>query len=249
MAAVNTIKDSAMPRYKLTLEYDGTPYSGWQIQEGQPTLQGALEAALAVFYNQNMASFCAGRTDAGVHALGQVVHVDAPDRRAPYAIAKGLNALLLPQPVAVLEAEEVTEDFDARRSAKKRHYRYRILNRPARAALDSQRVWNIHRPLDIPAMEEAAASLIGQHDFTSFRSSECQSASARKTLDSLTVTREGEEVILTASAKSFLHAQVRIMVGTLALVGMGKWRASRVAEALAAQSRSAAGLTAPACGL
>jgi tRNA pseudouridine38-40 synthase len=238
-----------MPRYKLTLEYDGTPYAGWQIQEHLPTVQAALEAALAVFYAQPVATFCAGRTDAGVHALGQVVHIDAPETRAPYAIAKGLNALLLPQPIAVLKAEEMPADFDARLSAQKRHYRYRILNRPARPALDAMRVWNIHRPLAIPAMEEAAQQLIGKHDFTSFRSSECQSASPVKTLDTLNITRAGEEVILTASAKSFLHHQVRIMVGTLALVGMGKWPASRVAEALAACDRKAGGLTAPACGL
>ena len=238
-----------MPRYKLTLEYDGTHYAGWQTQAHLPTVQAALEGALAAFYAQPVATFCAGRTDAGVHALGQVVHVDAPEARAPYAIAKGLNALLLPQPIAVLKAEEVPADFDARISARKRHYRYRILNRPARPALDAMRVWNIHRPLDIPAMEEAAQQLIGRHDFTSFRSSECQSASPVKTLDTLTITRAGEEVILTASAKSFLHHQVRIMVGTLALVGMGKWPATRVAEALAARDRKAGGLTAPACGL
>ena len=238
-----------MPRYKLTLEYDGTPYAGWQTQAHLPTVQAALEGALAAFYAQPVATFCAGRTDAGVHALGQVVHVDAPEAREPYAIAKGLNALLLPQPIAVLKAEEVPADFDARLSARRRHYRYRILNRPARPALDAMRVWNIHRPLDILAMEEAAQHLIGRHDFTSFRSSECQSASPVKTLDTLTITRAGEEVILTASAKSFLHHQVRIMVGTMALVGMGKWPATRVAEALAARDRKAGGLTAPACGL
>lgn len=238
-----------MPRYKLTLEYDGTPYAGWQAQTGLPTVQGALEASLAVFYDQPVAAFCSGRTDAGVHALAQVAHIDAPVAREPYAIAKGLNALLFPQPIVVKTAEIMTDDFHARFSAKRRHYRYRILNRPARTALEINRVWDIFRPLDITAMQEAAGHLIGQHDFTSFRSRECQSASAIKTLDHLTIERINEEVIIRCCAKSFLHAQVRIMVGTLALVGMGKWSPEDVKHARDAKNREAGGLTAPACGL
>jgi tRNA pseudouridine38-40 synthase len=238
-----------MPRLKLTLEYNGTPYAGWQTQNGLPTVQGVLEAALAVFYDQPVEAFCSGRTDAGVHALAQVAHIDAPVARDPYAITKGLNALLFPQPIVVKTAEIMTDDFHARFRAKRRYYRYRILNRPARAALEINRVWDIFRPLNVMAMQEAAGHLIGQHDFTSFRSRECQSASPIKTLDSLTIERVDEEVIIRCSAKSFLHHQVRIMVGTLALVGMEKWKPDDVKLARDARNREAGGLTAPACGL
>jgi tRNA pseudouridine38-40 synthase len=238
-----------MPRYKLTLEYDGTPYAGWQIQDGQPTVQGALEAALARFYNQPTPAQCSGRTDAGVHARGQVAHMDAPDARDPYAIRKGLNALLLPHPIAVLNVEPVADAFHARFDAQKRHYLYRILNRPARVALDANRVWDIFRPLDVDAMRRAALLLIGTQDFTSFRSTECQSNSPIKTLDTLDITPVGEELHITCSAKSFLHHQVRIMVGTLAMVGMGKMTLEGVKAALAAKDRRSAGVTAPACGL
>lgn len=238
-----------MPRYKLTIEYDGTPYVGWQMQDGLPSVQGALQAALGHFYDQPVEIQCSGRTDAGVHARGQVAHIDAPEARDEYNIAKGLNAILLPHPIVVRKAELVHDEFHARFDAKRRHYEYRIINRPARVALDMNRAWDIFRPLNIDAMKEAAAMLVGHHDFTSFRSTECQSLSPIKTLDSLEVVKRDEEVFITCSAKSFLHNQVRIMVGTLGMVGTGKWNVSQIKNALEAKDRRSTGVTAPACGL
>lgn len=238
-----------MPRYKLTIEYDGTAYSGWQIQENTPTIQGALQAAFSHFYDQPIEVQCAGRTDAGVHAKGQVAHIDAPDARDTYAIAKGINAILIPQPIVVKTAELVHDDFHARFDAKHRHYEYRILNRPSRCALDTDRVWDIFRPLDIGKMHEAAQFLIGKHDFNSFRSSECQSQYSVKTLDILEIEKDGENVFIRCSAQSFLHNQVRIMVGTLAYVGVGKLQVSDVERIRDAKDRRAAAVTAPACGL
>lgn len=243
-----------MPRYKLTLEYDGTPYSGWQKQTEAPSVQAVLEAALGQFMNapHPIDTQCAGRTDAGVHARGQVVHVDLAEARQPRIILLGLNALMLPHPVAVTAVEEVAADFSARFDATRRHYLYRISNRPARLALDATRAWHVHKPLDVGRMNEAAQLLIGHHDFTSFRSTACQAKSPLKTLDALEVTTRRtnpEQFMIYTHARSFLHHQVRNMVGALAYVGMGKWEVAQLAEALAAKDRRAGAPMAPAHGL
>jgi tRNA pseudouridine38-40 synthase len=238
-----------MPRYKLTIEYDGTPFSGWQKQEDRATVQGVVEAACSSFVAQPTEVFCAGRTDAGVHARGQVAHVDFPQARDPYIILRGLNTLMLPHPVVVTHAELVADDFNARTSAVKRHYEYHIINRPARLALEEFRAWYIRKPLDIAAMQEGANHLLGRHDFTTFRDSNCQAKHAIRTLDTLEVTRSGERVTIHCSSKSFLHHQVRNMVGTLALVGHGKWQPGAVKTALEALDRRAGGPTAPAHAL
>lgn len=243
-----------MPRYKLTIEYDGTGYCGWQKQAGAPSIQSALEAAAAIFMNSAapIEMHCAGRTDAGVHARGQVAQVDFSEMREPYAVVRGLNALLLPHTIAVLHAEIVADDFSARFDAKRRHYRYRIINRPARLGLDRNRAWHIHKPMDIEAMRAAAQLLIGHHDFSSFRSGACQAKNPVKTLDMLEIKTRSDnlqQIMITVSARSFLHHQVRNMVGTLAYVGIGKWKAVQVARALAARDRREAGPMAPAHGL
>ena len=241
-----------MPRYKLTLEYDGTPYCGWQRQENGASVQSALEEAFIKFVGSPVELFVAGRTDAGVHAKGQVAHVDLPMAREPFNIREGINKLLLPHPIAILNAEPAADDFHARFNASKRHYLYRIINRDARPTLDATRGWHVFKPLDIEKMQEAANYLIGQHDFTSFRSAECQSASPIKTLDTLEIKRRSKDptqVMIRTSAKSFLHHQVRNMVGTLMLAGTGKWEPQRVKEALEAKDRAMAGQRAPAHGL
>lgn len=241
-----------MPRYKLTIEYDGTPYVGWQRQQGQPSVQGALEEAAQQFLQAPVEFVCSGRTDAGVHARGQVAHVDFPVARKPFNICEGLNVILLPQPISVLAAEEVDEDFHARFNATKRHYLYRIINRSSRLALDSTRAWHIFKPLDLDAMREAAQHLVGTHDFTTFRSTQCQSKSPVKTLDDIRIVQRAntpEQVMIYVSARSFLHHQVRNLVGTLSLVGTGKWTPAQVREALQARDRRAGGPTAPAHGL
>jgi tRNA pseudouridine38-40 synthase len=238
-----------MPRYKLTIEYDGTPFVGWQIQGAGMSVQGVLTEAIAAFCGHTLKVAGAGRTDTGVHALGQVAHVDlAQDYRAD-KVRDAVNAHLRPHPVAVLFAERVADDFEARFSAKKRHYLYRIVNRRADLALERTRAWRVPRRLDVDAMNAAAQKLVGKHDFTTFRSTECQAKSPVKTLDGLNVTREGEEVRIETSARSFLHNQVRSMVGSLVLVGDGKWAASDLAGALAARDRAACGPVAPPEGL
>lgn len=238
-----------MQRYKLTLEYDGGPYSGWQRQPGRRTVQGVLEDALASFLAQPAEVFCAGRTDAGVHARGQVVHVDFPAPRDPYSTLRGLNTLMLPHPVAVLEVEAVADDFNARTSALQRHYEYHIINRVPRLALDAERAWYVRKPLDADAMNEAAKALLGHHDFTTFRDSDCQAKHAMRTLDQLEFSREGDRIVAKVASRSFLHHQVRNMVGTLALAGHGKWSRADVETALAAKDRRAGGPTAPAHAL
>jgi len=238
-----------MPRYKLTIEYDGTPFVGWQVQDNGPSVAGAIEAAVAKFAGETPKVAGAGRTDAGVHALGQVAHVDLAKEWEADTIRDALNAHLRPAPIAILRVEAVAADFDARFSARARHYLYRITNRRADLALDRDRAWRIAKPLDSAAMHEAAQCLVGHHDFTTFRSTECQAKSPVKTLDALDVTRAGEEIRITASARSFLHNQVRSMVGSLALVGEGKWSADDLSTALEARDRSACGPVAPACGL
>jgi tRNA pseudouridine38-40 synthase len=238
-----------MPRFKLVIEYDGTTFVGWQIQEGGLSVQGLIGDAVAAFSGERVTLYGAGRTDAGVHALGQVAHFDlARDWRAD-RVRDALNAQLRPHPIAVLSAEKVDSDFDARRSARRRHYLYRIANRRADLALERHRAWRVPRRLDAAAMQEAAQALVGRHDFTTFRAAECQAKSPVKTLDRLAVERAGDEIRIFASARSFLHHQVRSMVGSLVLVGEGKWRAENLAAALAARSRSACGPVAPPEGL
>ena len=238
-----------MPRYKLTIEYDGTPFAGWQLQDGEPTVQGVLAAAVAAFCGHAVKVMGAGRTDTGVHALAQVAHVDLAREWRIDRVRDAINAHLRPHPVAVLAAEKVADGFDARYSAKMRHYRYRILNRRADLALERHRAWRVARVLDAAAMHAAAQRLVGRHDFTTFRAAECQAKSPVKTLDRLDVERAGEEIRVHASARSFLHHQVRSMVGSLAWVGEGKWTADALAAALAARDRAACGPVAPAEGL
>lgn len=238
-----------MPRYKLTIEYDGTPFLGWQIQPTGLTVQGALTAAVAAFSGETVAVQGAGRTDAGVHALGQVAHITLDREWRADRVRDALNFHLRPHPVAVVVAELAAADFDARFSAVARHYLYRIVNRRADLALARNHAWRVPRRLDAELMQEAAQRLIGKHDFTSFRASECQAASPVKTLDRLDVSRDGDEVNIRASARSFLHHQVRSMVGSLALVGDGKWTPDDLAGVLAAKDRSACGPVAPPDGL
>jgi tRNA pseudouridine38-40 synthase len=241
-----------MPRYKLTVEYDGTPFVGWQRQENGFSVQQALEEALFRFTRQQVTVFAAGRTDTGVHALGQVVHVDLEREWAAEKVAEAANGTLkfAGHPVAVLEAERVPDSFDARFSARSRRYRYRIINRWANLTVDLDRAWHVKKPLDVAAMHEAAQKLVGHHDFTTFRSQHCQAKSPMKTLDVLDVERtDHQEIVIIASSRSFLHNQVRSMVGTLKLVGEGKWRPGDVANALSARDRTACGPVAPACGL
>ena len=238
-----------MPRYKLTIEYDGTPFVGWQVQDNGPSIAGTIAEAFGKFIGERPKVSGAGRTDAGVHALGQVAHVDLAKEFDTDTVRDALNAHLRPHPIAILGVERVADDFDARFSARARHYLYRIANRRADLALDRDRAWRIAKALDAAAMHEAAQRLVGNHDFTTFRSVECQAKSPVKTLDRLDVARESDEVSVRASARSFLHHQVRSMVGSLALVGEGKWTADELAKVLAAKNRAACGPVAPACGL
>ena len=238
-----------MPRYKLTVEYDGRPFAGWQIQVDQFTVQGLLTSAVEALSGEKTLVQGAGRTDAGVHARAQVAHVDLTKEWDTDTIRDALNAHLRPYPVAILAAERAAEDFSARTSAIRRHYLYRIINRRADLTLDAGRAWRVPRPLDAAAMHAAAQRLIGKHDFTTFRSTECQAKSPVKTLDSLKVERGGEDVYVTSVARSFLHNQVRSMVGSLVLVGEGKWSADDLAKALDARDRAACGPVAPPDGL
>jgi tRNA pseudouridine38-40 synthase len=238
-----------MPRYKLTIEYDGAPFVGWQVQDNGPSVQGVLAGAVAAFCGEHVRVQGAGRTDAGVHALGQVAHLDLAKTWDADTVRDALNAHLRPHPVVVLAAEPAADDFDARRSATKRHYLYRIVNRRADLALDAARAWRTPRPLDVAAMQEGARRLLGQHDFTTFRAAECQAKSPVKTLDRLDVERSGEEVRIHAAARSFLHRQVRSMVGSLVEVGDGRRSADDLANALAARDRAACGEVAPPQGL
>jgi tRNA pseudouridine38-40 synthase len=238
-----------MPRFKLTLEYDGAPFVGWQRQENGLSIQEALEGALFAMTGVHATTHGAGRTDAGVHALGQVAHVDLARDWDPFRLGEGLNALLQPHPIAVLEAERVGPEFDARRSAAARHYRYRIVNRRAPLALERGRAWRVKPALDAGAMHEAAQALVGRHDFSTFRDSQCQAKSPVRTLDKLDVTRDGDEVLVEASALSFLHRQVRSMVGSLVEVGSGRWSAGELKAALEAADRSRCGQVAPPYGL
>ena len=238
-----------MPRYKIIVEYDGAPFVGWQLQEKDLSVQGALMAAIEAFSGEKVMVQGAGRTDAGVHAIGQVAHFDLAAERETDTVRDAINAHLRPHPVAVLSAEKVPGDFDARRSALRRHYLYRIGNRRPDLALERGRAWRVPRRLDVEAMHAGAQRLIGKHDFTTFRSTECQAKSPEKTLDRLDVSRVGEEVHVTASARSFLHNQVRSMVGSLVLVGDGKWQPEDMGRVLQARDRAACGPVAPPDGL
>lgn len=238
-----------MTRFMITIEYDGRPFVGWQRQANGFAVQEAIEKAIQGLSGEEVTLYGAGRTDAGVHALGQVAHFDLERDFDPETIRDGLNAHLRPHPVSILNAEIVDSAFDARRSATQRAYRYRILNRRSPPALEAGRVWHVGTPLDVQTMADAATVLIGKHDFTSFRSTLCQAASPVKTLDELTVVKIGDEIHVEARARSFLHNQVRILVGTLKLVGDGKWTKKDVEAALAARDRTKGGATAPPEGL
>jgi tRNA pseudouridine38-40 synthase len=238
-----------MPRYRMTLEYDGGPFVGWQRQDNGPSVQAAIEAAVARCSGETVAAVAAGRTDAGVHARGQVIHIDLAKAWDPFRLSEAMNHHLKPDPVAVLDAEAVDDDFHARFTAIERRYLYRIANRRAPLAIDRGRAWQVLPPLDEAAMHDAAQRLVGHHDFSTFRASLCQAASPVKTLTRLSVIREADAVLVRAAAPSFLHHQVRNLVGTLLLVGLGKWTADDVSIALAARNRARGGETAPAHGL
>lgn len=238
-----------MTRWKLVIEYDGRPFVGWQRQDNGPSVQQAVEEAVRRFCGETPTVQAAGRTDTGVHAFGQVAHVDISKDVAARAVRDAVNFHLRPLPVSILSAEAMGSDFHARLSARQRGYLYRIVNRRAPPALDRGRAWHVRRPLDAEAMRDAAQVLVGHHDFTSFRASLCQAKSPVKTLDRLDVTRNGDEVRVVARARSFLHHQVRNIVGTVVLVGEGRWTAADVRRALDARDRSAAGPTAPPDGL
>jgi tRNA pseudouridine38-40 synthase len=238
-----------MPRYKLTIEYHGGPFNGWQRQENGPSVQGAVEAALRALEPDAPSIVGAGRTDAGVHATGQVAHCDLAQEWEPFRLAEALNWHLKPDPVAVLAVERVAEDFHARFSATGRRYLYRVVSRRAPLTIEKGLAWRVAHDLDAEAMQAAADLLVGKHDFTTFRSAQCQSKSPVKTLDEFRVEREGEEIRFHLAARSFLHNQVRSFVGTLERVGAGKWPVGRVGEALAARDRAACGPVAPPDGL
>jgi tRNA pseudouridine38-40 synthase len=238
-----------MPRYRLLIEYDGRPYHGFQAQDGLPSVQGSIERAVKGFCGETLRLHAAGRTDAGVHATGQVVHVDLQKDWRPEVVRDALNAHLAPEPVVVLEAALAPEDWHARFSARERRYLYRILNRRAPPGLDQGRVWHVKKPLDAAVMHDAAQILVGHHDFTTFRDLGCQAKSPMKTLDLARVRREGEQVLLEFASRSFLHRQVRSMTGSLAEVGVGRWTADDLRQALEARDRKACGPVAPAAGL
>jgi tRNA pseudouridine38-40 synthase len=238
-----------MARFKLTLEYEGTFFVGWQRQEALPSVQGILEDCFADFLGESMTVWGSGRTDAGVHATGQVAHVDIHKPYAPFAIQGAINKRLRFIPITVLAVEEVAPDFHARFSAISRSYEYKILNQRAAPALDRNRTWWVIRSLSVEAMVEAATYLLGRHDFSSFRGSQCQASSPLKTLDELSVERRGDLILIKARARSFLHHQVRNIVGTLKRVGEGSWSPQKVKDILEVRDRRCAGPTAPACGL
>jgi tRNA pseudouridine38-40 synthase len=238
-----------MPRYKLLIEYDGAPFFGWQVQENGPSVQGTLMAAVEAFCGERVKVQGAGRTDTGVHALGQVAHVDLAKDWPTDTVRDALTAQLRPHPVAVLAADKVPETFDARFSARQRHYLYRIVNRRPDLALERGRAWRVPHRLDAAAMAAAAQELVGRRDFTTFRHVDCQAKSPVKTLDRLDVERLGDEVRITASARSFLHSQVRSMVGALVFVGEGRWSVRDLAAARDARDRAACAPVAPPDGL
>lgn len=238
-----------MTRFALRVEYDGRPFMGWQRQPHGPSVQGALEAAVLAITGETVAVHAAGRTDAGVHALAMRAHCDIAKQIAPFRLMEALNARLRPAPVAVLACDVVADDWHARFSCVGRAYEYRLVNRRAPLTWERGLAWQVPQPLDTGAMAAAAAMLVGRHDFTTFRSAHCQADSPVRTLDRLTVMRDGDRIVVVAAARSFLHHQVRSMVGCLALVGMGRWTPDDVATALAARDRARLGLNAPPDGL
>lgn len=238
-----------MPRYKLTIEYDGSAFVGWQYQANGRSIQQALEEAVEKFCGGAVRVHGAGRTDAGVHARGQCCHIDLPKAHATEKICEAVNAHLRPEPVAALSCQEVADDFDARRHATSRIYRYRIINRRAPLTLEYRRAWHVGQPLDEARMREGAGYLVGRHDFTTFRSSQCQAHSPVRDLDRLDVARDGTRLTITAQSRAFLHNQVRAMVGTLVQVGNGHWAPEDVGTALAARDRTKGGPNAPPWGL
>lgn len=238
-----------MPRYKLTIEYDGGPFVGWQRQANGMSVQQALEAAIFAMSGETLVVHGAGRTDAGVHARGQVAHIDLKREWRTDRLRDAINALIRPHPVSVISAETAPQDFEARFSAIRRHYLYVIDNRRAPPALDRHHVWHVPRALDAQAMHEAAQALIGKHDFTTFRAAECQANSPVRTLDVLDVARKGDRIEVYTNAQSYLHNQVRSLVGSLEQVGSGKWRAADLRAALDARDRSRCGTVAPPHGL
>lgn len=242
----------ALKRWKLTIEYHGAPYVGWQAQSGQSSVQGEIEAAIKKFCGHDIRIHAAGRTDTGVHARGQVAHFDldyGERKLTGFDLAKAINAHLKPQPIVILNAEEAEPDFHARFGALNKLYRYRIINRPMPLGIDQGIAWHVWKPLDAAAMNEAAQILIGHHDFTTFRDSECQAKTPMRTLDKLAVIRDGDDIYMEAEARSFLHHQVRNMIGTLALVGEGKWTKEDFRAAFEARDRTRGGMTAPSDGL
>lgn len=238
-----------MTRFRLTIEYDGRPYMGWQRQPHGPSVQQAIEEACTAITGEDVLVYGAGRTDSGVHALAMTAHVDVEKDIDAFRLGEGMNAKLRSEPIAILDCEEVDSEWHARFDCLGRRYLYRIVNRRAPLALEAGRAWRIPQPLDEQAMNEAAQLLVGKHDFTTFRSAHCQSESPLKTLGSLSVRRDGEAVIVHAAARSFLHHQVRSMVGCLALVGIGRWSAEDLRDALEAADRNRLGLNAPPDGL
>ena len=238
-----------MTRWRLIIEYDGGPFMGWQRQDHGPSVQQRLEEALGRMTGEQASIFAAGRTDAGVHALAMSAHVDIARELTPHRLREGLNALVRPDPISVLAVQQVAGDWHARFSCTGRRYLYRILNRRAAPALLRGKVWHLPMPLNVAAMQAGATQLVGRHDFTTFRSAHCQSESPVKTLDRLQVEKSGEEIHVTAAARSFLHHQVRSMVGCLAMVGRGQWQADDIGRALAARDRTALGFNAPPDGL
>ena len=238
-----------MTRFRLTVEFDGRPFMGWQRQAHGPSVQQAIEEAVLAVTGEEARLHAAGRTDAGVHAFAMTAHVDVAKAVTPFRLMEALNALLKPQPVAILACEAVPDDWHARFSCIGREYLYRIVNRRAPLTLDAGRAWRIARPLDQEAMHDAAQILVGRHDFTTFRSAHCQAESPLKTLDRLDVRRQGDAVLIEAAARSFLHHQVRSMVGCLAMVGQGQWTRDELRAALEAKDRNALGLNAPSGGL
>ena len=238
-----------MTRWRLTIEYDGGPFMGWQRQDHGPSVQQTLEDALQRMTGEESAVMAAGRTDAGVHALAMSAHVDVERELTPHRLREGLNALVRPHPISVLDVSQVAEDWHARFSCVGRRYLYRILNRRGPPSLDTGKVWHVALQLDVDAMNEGARHLIGRHDFTTFRSAQCQSDSPVKTLDRLEVTKASDEIRIIAAARSFLHHQVRSMVGCLAMVGRGQWQPGDIRKSLEARDRASLGYNAPPQGL
>ena len=236
-------------RWRLTIEYHGGSFVGWQRQINGVSVQQSIEEAIEKFSGETVRVHCAGRTDAGVHALGQVAHFDLTRKTPPAVVRDAINAYLRPLPISILAAEGAADNFDARRQAKRRHYRYRILNRRSPEAIETGLVWHVPKPLDPEKMHAAAQCLVGKHDFTSFRAIECQARSPEKSIEIISVARAGDEVVLSVTAPSFLHHQVRNITGTLKLVGENKWSAADVKAALDARDRAKGGPTAPPTGL